>query len=228
MPPFAFATLVGDTAGSVESTTTRCVGGSAVPGARTEDNGWEAIGALVSRSVYDIKDNRLEAFMDGDGNGAPNAPAGGTGSEGRFRGDEVGNVVVALGEPEPGLASAPGGDMLLAGLGALELARGLANPDAKPEAEATPLTLALALARPDIPIPCNSKDMTGGEPPEVPDEEPNDPIGTGCAKWDTGAGERTVKLVPGSSDALSAETAESRTEGTATSSASVVFERGMR
>lgn len=68
-----------------------------------------------------------------------------------------------------------GGEMLRAGLGALELAMGLAKPDWNPDA--APLTLALALTSPDIPIPWRSNDITGGEPPE--DEDPNEPIEVG-------------------------------------------------
>ena len=69
-----------------------------------------------------------------------------------------------------------GGDALRAGLGARELLNGLANPDWKPEAEAAPLTEAVALISPLIPIPWRRRDMVGGEglPAEVPD-----PIGGG-------------------------------------------------
>jgi hypothetical protein len=112
--------------------------------------------------------------------------------------------------------ASPSGDTLRAGDGARELAIGLANPDVNPLTDAAPLTLALALMRPLTPIPCRRRDMAGGEPLEVPDPGEH-------ASW--GADERTVTL-EGSS--LRAFIAESRTDGTEVSIASVVFVRGMR
>ena len=72
-----------------------------------------------------------------------------------------------------------GGEALRAGLGDLELPNGLAKPEAKPfEPAAAPLTDALALTRPLIPMPCSRSDIVGGEglPPDVPEMEPKDPI----------------------------------------------------
>jgi len=117
------------------------------------------------------------------------------------------------------LDRSPSGEMLLAGDGARELAMGLANPDVNPLTDAAPLTLALALMRPLTPIPCRRRDMTGGELPDP--AEGSDPGADAC--W--GAEERTVTL-EGSS--LSALMAESSTEGTEVSIASVAFVRGMR
>lgn len=67
--------------------------------------------------------------------------------------------------------------------------------------------------------------MGGGDPPEVPEvverADRGDPAG--------GAEDSTVTLVGSSSlRVLSADTAESSTEGTEVSNASVVFERGTR
>lgn len=118
--------------------------------------------------------------------------------------------------------TSPIGEMLRAGDGARELAMGLANPDVKPLTDAAPLTLALALTRPLTPIPCRRRDMTGGEPPEL--AEPGEGSDPGeDASW--AADERTVTL---NGSSLSALTAESRTEGTESSIASVAFARGMR
>lgn len=127
-------------------------------------------------------------------------------------------AMVRVGEPD----ASPSGETLRAGDGARELAIGLANPDVNPLTDAAPLTLALALTRPPTPIPCRRRDMTGGEPLEVPDpgEESNPGEHT---SW--GADERTVTL-HGSS--LRAVMAESSTEGTEVSMPSVAFPRGMR
>lgn len=118
--------------------------------------------------------------------------------------------------------TSPSGEMLRAGEGARELAMGLANPDVNPLTDAAPLTLALALMRPLTPIPCRRRDMTGGEPPELPDPAEGSDPGEHAGK---GADERTVTL---NGSSLSAVIAESSTEGTEVSIASVAFERGMR
>jgi hypothetical protein len=127
-------------------------------------------------------------------------------------------VTFRVGEPE----ASPSGETLRAGDGARELAIGLANPDVKPLMDAAPLTLALALTRPLTPIPCRRRDMTGGEPLDVPDPAEGSDPGE-HASW--GAEERTVTL-DGSS--LRAVMAESSTEGTEVSMPSVAFARGMR
>ena len=124
------------------------------------------------------------------------APGAGGGSEGRLIGEEVKTEVsfeMDFGDPvaDAAAAAAPGvssgilftvgGEALRAGLGALELFSGLAIPEWNPDAEAAPLTDALALTRPLIPIPWRSRDIVGGEglPAEVPDAEPRDPIPPG-------------------------------------------------
>ncbi len=141
-----------------------------------------------------------------------------TGDEGAGGFVTVEMAIFRVGEPD----ASPSGEALRAGDGARELAIGLANPDVNPLTDAAPLTLALALMRPLTPIPCRRRDMTGGEPLEVPDPaEGRDP--GEHTSW--GADERTVTL-DGSS--LRAETAESRTEGTDVSIPSVAFTRGMR
>ncbi|KAG8763481.1 hypothetical protein FRC15_007987 [Serendipita sp. 397] len=163
---------------------------------------------------------------------------------------------------------AAGGDALRAGLGARELPMGLANPDPvwNPEMDpALPLTEALALTKPLIPIPWSKSDIVGGEglPADVPDAiEPKEPIPpppTNCVwlNWElrgdgweccdvgdciadperlcpsecagcAGTGLSTVMFAPASSTLVNAETAESSTLGTVSSSASVVLDRGIR
>lgn len=221
------------------------------------------MGAEVRRSVYEIKLRRFEARILGLGMFGFDAGPG-AGIEGLLRGDALmidGVASLGIDRGEPPIAEADGsivtcpfgGDALRAGLGALELLNGLANPDWKPDAEAAPLTEALALTSPLIPIPWRRRDIVGGEglPAEVPVP---DPIGCGwlnCALsgdgWDcsergdctaepprlwangcAGIGLRTVIFAPVSSTALRAETAESSTLGTVSSSASVVLDRGIR
>lgn len=146
----------------------------------------------MRRSVYEIKLRRLDARILGLGILVP--PAEGGGSEGRLSGEDVVSFEIDFGDPvadaaasataaaAPGVSSemlfTTGGEALRAGLGALELLSGLATPDATPDAGAAPLTDALALTRPLIPIPCNRSDIVGGEglPADVPDAEPRDPI----------------------------------------------------
>ena len=179
----------------------------------------------MSRSVYEMNESLLvdliacgewftgpgtDIFLTGDA-GAADTPAVGAAVL-------VEMVMLFVGEPD----TSTGGEALRAGDGARELARGLANPDVKPLTDAAPLTLALALMRPVTPIPCRRRDMTGGEPLEVPDPTEGSDPGE-HASW--GADERTVTL-DGSS--LRAVTAESSTEGTESSIPSVAFARGMR
>jgi hypothetical protein len=145
--------------------------------------------------VYEMKLRRLEARMLGLGMLAP--PAEGGGNDGRLIGDDVKTEIsfeTDFGDPvddaaasataaaAPGVSSeilfTVGGEALRAGLGALELLSGLATPDAKPDVGAAPLTDALALTRPLMPIPCNNRDIVGGEglPADVPETEPSDPM----------------------------------------------------
>lgn len=152
-----------------------------------------------------------DAFLTGD-EGAAGTPAAAVGFV------TVEMAIFRVGEPD----ASPSGEALRAGDGARELAIGLANPDVNPLTDAAPLTLALALMRPVTPIPCRRRDMTGGEPLEVPDPAEGSDPGEHTS-W--GADERTVTL-DGSS--LRAVTAESRTEGTEVSIPSVAFTRGMR
>lgn len=89
--------------------------------------------------------------------------------------------------PDPGAGTAAvsgivlitGGEALLAGLGALELAFGLAKPEAL-EVAAAPLTDALALTNPLMPIPWSRRDIVGGDPAEVPEVEPYEPTPWNC------------------------------------------------
>lgn len=151
------------------------------------------MGAELRRSVYEMKLRRLDARMLGLGMAAPGA---GGGSEGRLMGEDVKTEVsleMDFGEPvddaaaaaAPGVSSemvfTAGGEALLAGLGARELLNGLATPEWNPEADAAPLTDALALTRPLMPIPCRRRDIVGGDglPPDVPDADPSDPIPPG-------------------------------------------------
>src|SRR5450631_1505906 len=123
-----------------------------------------------------MKLRRLEARMLGLGMLAP--PAEGGGNDGRLSGDDVKTEIsfeTDFGDPvedaaasataaaAPGVSSeilfTVGGEALRAGLGALELLSGLATPDANPDVGAAPLTDALALTNPLIPIPCNRRDI---------------------------------------------------------------------
>jgi hypothetical protein len=204
-------------------TTTTCVGGSTDPGERTAESGCAAIGADVRRSVYEMNESLLvDLTACGEGPGTDDFLTGDAGAAGNpvvvVKVVVGGMVMLCGGEPD----TSPSGETLLAGDGARELAMGLANPDVNPLTDAAPLTLALALMRPLTPIPCRRRDMTGGEPLEVPDPAEGSDLGE-PANW--GADERTVTL-DGSS--LSAVMAESSTEGTESSIASVAFARGMR
>lgn len=153
----------------------------------------------------------IDVFLTGDA-GAAGTPVAAEGFV------TVEMAIVRVGEPD----ASPSGETLRAGDGARELAIGLAKPDVNPLTDAAPLTLALALTSPLTPIPCRRRDMTGGEPLEVPDPAEGSDPGEHMS-W--GADERTVTL-DGSS--LRALMAESSTEGTEVSIASVAFTRGMR
>ena len=202
-----------------------CVGGSVDPGARTVESGWAAMGADVSRSVYEMNESRLvDLTACGEGVAGPGTGVFLTGDAGAAGSPVVGAFVAVVivmlfgGEHD----ASPSGEALRAGEGARELAMGLAKPDVNPLTDAAPLTLALALTRPLTPIPCRRRDMTGGEPLEVPDPAEGSDPGE-HASW--GAEERTVTL---NGSSLSALIAESSTEGTEVWMASVAFERGMR
>lgn len=139
-----------------------------------------------------MKLSRLEALIFGLG-AFPSAlkpGATGGGREGRLIGEEVVKLrtsFVERGEPPAAAAAAGdssawlfvGGEALRAGLGDLELPSGLANPEANPvDPGAAPLTDALALTSPLIPMPWSKSDIVGGDglPPDVPEIEPRDPI----------------------------------------------------